>query len=468
MSRLGEAPGYYKGKITSRQLNLPEQSHTMEIMPSLLDPALEKTLNQDKKLFAQTELPIVTVSATFREDLKAYYGLPDDNFTPDVVLSRAHYSMALAIALTAWGKRVDPDKAWIIDPTNYVSSKDWQRVIFTEQVGKTLARWPLLKHLKDLVDQFGRSKLPILGGIMPPLLHLTAGVDKAILSLHIAAGNILIEQGKAVVQVVTDPHVREEYLLHADRRNMHFCVFDEATQLEFLEKAAALGKKIDYSRVIVTGPPIDPRIIAARRTKNPWRSGPLKLCITTGGLGTNKAEIKRILEQLLPLLRKRPNPIQLMVYAGTQHDIAEMVQHLARKYRISIDPMDDIHADLRLLYHPQIVDANEMLVEYGFPWADCFITKPSGDMAYDAAAAGCCILTLQEWGVWEHNIRERFEQLGISRAVQLPHMVEQLQVLMSSRGRSQSWIETAMHAAFNLDRRHLHGAENIITVAKSL
>src|SRR5690606_1799208 len=152
------------------------------------------------------------------------------------------YSMAIAIAVQAWGGAtttgMDPLKAWLADPTNYVSNKDWFSVSFTEKVGMTLARNPLLKLVKDFVDTFGRSKLPILNSITNPLLYLTEKIDKPILSFHVAAGNILASQGKKVVQVITDPHVRLEYTQHAENKNVHYCLFDEPTKLEFLEKAA--------------------------------------------------------------------------------------------------------------------------------------------------------------------------------------------------------------------------------------
>ncbi len=431
-------------------------------MPSLLDTRLSQVLAKDKAALSTTALPIVTVSATFREDLKDWYGLPANNDSPDIVLSRAHYSMTLAILMEAWGKTMDPKKAWAVDPTNYVSQKEWQKIEFTQQVGRTLARHPILKLAKDLVDRFGRSKLPILTSITPPLLHLTESVSSPILSLHIAAGNILAEQGKTVIQVITDPHVRDDYLSNADRPNMFFCVFDDRTKIEFLEKAYIRGMKIDPEKVIVTGPPVDPRVVALRAKKHPWRSGNLKLCITTGGLGTNKAEIKTVLEQLIPLLRQKDNQLQLLVYGGTNADFCDLVRSLAKANRVKVGPLTDPKQKLRLIQHPQIVDANEQLIKYGFPWADGFVTKPSGDMAYDAAAAGCFLLTLAEWGEWEHNIRMIFEQKGIARRAQTEHIVAQLTTLMSAEGQAQSWIEKAMLAAQSIDPLFLNGSEKIV------
>lgn len=436
-------------------------------MSSLLDPALERALELDAQHFKTTQLPIVTVSGTFREDLKGYFAMPEDESISDVVFSRAHYSMAVALAVQAWGSKMDPDKAWVVDPTNYVSAQDWNRILLTQTIGQTIARVSLLKRVKDFIDRYGRSKLPILSSITPPLLHLTQGLTKPILSFHIAAGNILAAQGHRVVQVITDPHVREEYLTHADLKTMIFCVFDENTKTEFLEKAAINHIAADPQRVIVTGPPIDPRIVAARQHKHAWRSGPLKLCICTGGIGTNKHEIRELLVNLLPEIRKRPSPYQLLVYAGTQKDIHDMVMDLAAHYKVKVGTWENVRNPLRVLYHPQIVDANELLVQYAFPWADGFLTKPSGDMAYDAAAAGCFLLTLKEWGEWEESIRMIFEQRGIARRAEPDHIVTQLQALTATHHQAQAWVGTAMHQALTLPKLFLQGSENIVRVVKN-
>jgi hypothetical protein len=438
----------------------------METMANLLDPSLETLLAKDKANLELTKLPIVTVSASYKEDVKGMFGYPEDETIQDVVLSRAHYSMALGIAMQAWGDKVDPEKAWLVDPTNYVSHKDWARIEFAEAIGKLLARQPFLKHIKDVIDNFGRSKLPILKSITPPLLHLTEHVKRPILCFHIAAGNILAEQGKTIIQVITDPHVRDEYLNNAHRETVTFCVFNDNTKTEFLEKAAILGIKADPNRVIVTGPPIDPRIIASRPKKKPWRSGPLKICLTTGGLGTNKVEMRTVLRHLLPELRRRPSPFQLLIYAATHPDIYKMIQELAAENHIPIEPLADKDAKFRVIYHPQIVDANEMLIKYGFGWADGFITKPSGDMAYDAAISGSFVLSLAEWGEWEHNIRQIFEQLSIARKADADHIVEQLHALTNTDGHAQSWVEQAMLRAQSIDKQFINGAKEIIKVAQ--
>jgi len=423
-----------------------------------------KILEDDREQLARTEVPIITISGTFREEIKDFYGLPSEHSTTDVVFSRAHFSMALGTAIEAWGDTIQPDKAWIADPTNYVAKNKWSKVLFTEFIGKTLARQPLLHQLKDFLDRFGRNKLPILDSITAPLLYLTEKVQRPIVCFHIAAGNILVEHGKRVIQIITDPHVRPEYVVHAHNPNMSYCVFDERTKLEVLEVAAVHHIKVDPQRIIVTGPPIDPRIVVARRKKVAWRSGPLKLCITTGGLGTNKNEIRRILQQILPTLHHSA-PYKLVVYAGTQKDIYEMVKELAQEQHIKIAADKDLEAPFRLLYHPQILEANELLIRYGFHWADGFITKPSGDMAYDAVASGCFLLTLQEWGVWEQKIRELFEQKDIAVRAESEHFLEQLRVLQSAQS-GISWIERAMNHSLGIEKLFLLGNKKIIEVAR--
>ena len=449
-------------------------------MPNLFDRALIQSRQKDKLLLEQTHLPIVTVSATFREDLKEMHGFHENEHIRDIVFSRAHYSMAVGIAVAAWGNKVDPDKAWIVDPTNYVTHDHWRSIVLTEVIGKTVARHPLLKFLKDVVDKFGRQKLPILTSITPPLLYLCHRVKKPILSLHIAAGNILAAQGKKVVQVVTDPHVRADYLTHAALPNIRFCLFDERTRSEFLEKAGLHNIAVDPKRVIVTGPPVDPRIVACRNKKIAWRSGPLRLCIATGGLGTNKPEIHSLLNQLLPELRTKNPRWQIMMYAGTQRDVKDVALDVALQNQvgtklIQVKDPDTFMADkqlheqldlrsLTILYHPQIIDANELLLQYAFPWAHGFITKPSGDMAYDAAASGSFMLTLKEWGEWELNIKAVFEQQEISREAHVANIVKQLEFCMSAQSRAQSWIEKAMLQACSMDKLFLQGAKNIVNL----
>lgn len=437
-------------------------------MSDLFDAHITRTLAADKQYLEQTQVPIITLSASFREDLKRIHGLPHNETTTDVVLSRAHYSMALGVAQEAWGGKIDPKKCWIVDPTNYVSKDDWMSVRMTEEVGKTIARHSFLKKAKDLVDRFGRRKVPILDSILPSLLYLSERIERPILSFHTSVGNILVGQGKRVFQMVTDPHIREDYLDFGDLPTKYWFVFDDKTKIELLEKAALLDKAVDAERIIVTGPPIDPRIVAARVKKQPWRSGPLRLCITTGGLGTNKTEILQLLNTLLPQLQKSSCPYELLVYTSTQRDIYTEILQLAGKQHVTVSPLAKTDARLRVIYHPQIVDANELLIKYGFPWAHGFVTKPSGDMAYDAVAAGCFLLTFQEWGVWEVSIREQFEHLGISRRLLLEDVVDQLEVLGSAQGKAQSWIETAQRTAAALPASFTSGAKTILKTYKQL
>lgn len=457
-------------------------------MPTL-DSLLRKAKKKDKEFLQETEVPLVTVSGTYREDLKGMHDLPEDDLKKDLVFSRAHFSMTIGAAVGAWKKTIDPQKAWILDPTNYVSGNSWTSVVLTEKIGLLVARFSLLKTLKNIVDKFGRQKMPILASITPPLLKMTRDIPGPILSFHIAAGNILLEKGKTVVQVITDPHVREEYLANSEKSTAFYCVFDEATKEEFLEKAHKLGKKVNEKRVIVAGPPVDPRVLATAEHKQAWSSHsgrPLRICITTGGLGTNKPEIKAILEQLLPET-VGPNPkFQVMLYAGTHADIKDMGISLAQhcdvpfqtlyaydpaKFEIGatldLDPRPtvEITQPFSVIYHPQIIDANELLIHNGFPWADGFISKPSGDMAYDAVASGAFLLTLKEWGEWENNIRAKFLAHGVAKVAEVDAILSQLTRLMRANGKD-AWITQAMHKTKTIDEKEdlyfRQGIKNIL------
>jgi UDP-N-acetylglucosamine:LPS N-acetylglucosamine transferase len=247
------------------------------------------------------------------------------------------------------------------------------------------------------------------------------------------------------------------------------------------KKAHILGKKVDPQKVIVTGPPVDPRVVNAKKHKKVWKKRPLRLCLTTGGLGTNKHELKQILKQILPELRRRPAPYKLMLYAATHQDIKDMALKLASQERVAVKVISDpieiqltpdyeekhSHYNFYLIYHPQIVDANELLIKHAFPWADGFMTKPSGDMAYDAAASGAFLLTLKEWGEWEHNIRETFEQLGVARQAQTDHIVAQLEALTSKNKSHPAWVTEATQKAHSIDKLYLNGTKNILQVVRN-
>ncbi len=441
-------------------------------MSSLHDPQLERLLKKDRLILQHTALPVVTVAGTFQEDLKKWHSIKNSNVSKDIVFSRAHFSMAYGVVKSLWGKTPQPDKAWLVDPTNYVLQKNWQNIQFTEFVGKLLARTPALKMVKDFIDTYGRKKLPILDSITPPLLYLFENVNQPILSFHIASGNILAKLGKTVVQVITDPHVRDEYIEAATSPTIFYCVFDERTKVDMLERASILGIEIDHERIVITGPPVDPRIIEMREMKTFRAHSPLRILITTGGLGTNKVEIQTILDQLLPQLKKKEPKYEVMLYAGTQPDFVDMAKEVAKIHRVSVKVVESLNQPktetnkLTVLYHPQIFDANELLMKYGFPWADGMISKPSGDMAYDAIIAGCFLLTLKPWGIWEERISDIFEQKGMSRPAESEHIEKQLDALIQEFDSKQSWVTTALQNSKKIEPLYLHGVREILSAVK--
>lgn len=440
-------------------------------MPITHDPIPEdlefkRTAHEERHLLETVEVPIVTVSATFKEELEAKFGEKPTETTPDVTFSRAHYSMANALVVAATKNK---KTFWMIDPTNYVSARDWPKIMFTQRMGRLIARSPLLKELKDLMDTRLRNQLPLTGAIREPLTYVTGRVNRPIISLHYEAGNILIENGKTVLQVVTDPHVRPQYLTHAGNPKLSWAVFDETTKARVIELGYILGHKIDESRVVVTGCPVDPRIpIKDKNTAiRGYRSRPLRLAITTGGLGTNKDEIENLLTHLSPAIKK--GDVHIAAYAGVHADFAAMFTTFARTHRIKVGELSDTQAPFRVFHGDDIIDANELLLDHIFPWADGFISKPSGDMAYEAVAAGCFLLTLKPWGDWENNIRAVTESWGVSLRADIDNIVAQLQAITTMPvEKNKPWVELALGRAQKLAPQIAKSADNILKLHRGL
>lgn len=441
---------------------MPEIAH----QPIPQDLQFARTAHEERHLLETVQVPIVTVSATFKEQLEEKFGEKPEGEIQDVTFSRAHYSMANALVVAATRKK---KTFWMVDPTNYVSAKDWPKILFTQRMGRIIARNSLLKELKDLMDTRLRNQLPLTAAIREPLTYVFHRVNRPIISLHYEAGNILLENGKTVLQVVTDPHVRPQYLTHADNPHLTWAVFDAKTKAELIELGYILGFEIDEKRVTVTGCPVDPRIETKDRNTatSAFKRRPLRLAVTTGGLGTNKPEIEKMLENITPLIKRKE--IQLVCYAGVHPDFDVMFRTYAKEHSISIGKIDDPHAPFRVLFGHDVIDSNELLLDHVFPWADGFITKPSGDMAYEAVAAGCFLLTLHPWGEWEENIRSYFEQLGVSVRIKPEAVAAQIRALrFMPVEKNKSWIELALIKAHHLQKPLSQGAFNILKLHQKL
>lgn len=437
---------------------------THEPIPEDLE--FKRTAHEERHLLETVQIPIVTVSATFKEELEKEFGEKPEENTPDVTFSRAHYSMANALVVAATKNK---KTFWMIDPTNYVSARDWPKIMFTQRLGRLIARSPLLKQLKDIMDTRLRNQLPLTGAIREPLTYVTGRVTRPIISLHYEAGNILLENGKTVLQVVTDPHVRPQYLTHADNPKLSWAVFDEKTKARLIELGFILGHKIDEKRVTVTGCPVDPRIVLKDRNTaiRGYRHRPLRLAITTGGLGTNKDEILKLLTALTPAIKK--GDVHIAAYSGVHEDFQTMFTTFARVHHLKIGQENDPQAPFRIFYGHDIVDSNEILLDYVFPWADGFITKPSGDMAYEAIAAGCFLLTLRPWGEWEENIRAITEAMGVSIRADLDNILSQLTAITTMPvEKNTPWVELALSRAQKHAKAFSQGAFNILKLHRKL
>lgn len=440
---------------------------------------LEAVISAQANLLAEAQVPIITVSATYRKELLKQYQC-FSRIQAEAVFSRAHYSMAEAVYQAASKKDLT---SHVFDPTNFVATNDWSKIDFTEFVGQQMARHKPLKWLKDQIDTVARNKLPITDAITPPLEAALVHTDQPIIALHYEAGTIAARNHKRVVQVLTDPHVRPQYLdalplkavkhqtpsqseshKQVSNNQITFAVFDKSTKDELLSKAESLNKQLSEDQIEITGPPVDPRISRLASQKLPLAAGkPLQLAVTTGGLGTNLAEIKAVLKLLAPMLTVYPEKIRLFLYAGTHRDFRNFYEEFAEKNNLRIGNIDDQTARIRVLYEDSIVDANENLITHMFPWADAILTKPSGDMAYEAVAAGIVPLFLEPWGEWEENIQERLVKLGVAYDFNSENAYNHLTELLSNYA-----IAKAQTISKQLPANYRHGSENIIKLQRSL
>lgn len=431
--------------------------------PAGLD--LKTALKNEQFLMSKVDVPIVTVSGTFKKELAEQFGvLPHQ--TGDVLYSRAHYSMAEAVRQQAIREK---KTTHLIDPMNYVDNEGWKKVVFTQTVGRAMARNALLRWLKDKIDTKARSKLPIRDSITPPLMYLTENIKKPIISMHYEAGNILSQHRFSILQYITDPHVRPQYLdplsdLETSANSIThgpitYAVFDERTKQMVFDLAKELHKKILPNQVEIVGPPVDPRIIASGQSKKiPSEGEPLNLAITTGGTGSNLDEIKTLLYRLVPLLNP-PEKVRLFLYAGVHQDFRSFFEDFAREHAIRIGNLDDDTARMRILYEDSIIDANENLIRYMFPWAHGVITKPSGDMAYDAAASGCFLLFLEPLGPWEENIQKIFVKNDVGFNFHIETALSHFRAL-----HSEGKLIQGMKNAIKLDSLYFSGVKNLLKV----
>lgn len=433
------------------------RKHTLP--PKDLD--LKKALHEERHLLEDAEVPIVTVSATFRKELaEKYHAIVH---TPsDVVYSRGHYSMAEAVRqqALAMGKKVH-----MVDPTNFVSKDDWKKIEFTETIGLLVARHKLLKLLRDKVDTVLRGKLPISDAIKPPLFYLTERTKCPIVSMHYETGNVLAKKGKTIVQAITDPHVHRQYLdalpdLDSNEEiDITFAVFDEETKKDFFTLAKKLNKKVKKDQVIVTGPFVDPRIVVLSKNKKTLPSkGPINIAVTTGGLGTNFSEIKQVLDGIKTFL-KDSDSIRLFLYAGTHRDFRDYFEDYAAENNLRIGNLDDEEARIRILHEDSMVDGNDNIIKYMFPWANIIVTKPSGDMAYDAAVAGCSLLFLEPWGSWEKEIQKRFVKMGIGYDLDVDNAYGQINKLLKKGN-----IADSLKKAHSLPQIYKEGCKNLLKI----
>lgn len=413
---------------------------------------LRKALLAEKKKLEKVDVPVITVSASFRKEIVERHEVKLHS-KGEIIFSRGHYSEAIAVVEAAKQKGLS---SYLVDPMNFVSIKDWGKLDFTEDIGELTARYKILANLKRVAEQLLRGKLPVSEAVKPVVLELIEDIKVPIVSGHYEVGNVIAQTDKKVVQMVTDPHVSDPYLKVSDEESVSWVVFDEETKKQFVDKVKKMDKSINQDMIRVTGPGVHPKILEfGKKGKKLDAERPLRLGITTGGLGTNRGEIKKVLDNLAPLVEE-PEKIQLFLYSSTHKDFRDIFEKFANENNIRIGDLDNEKAKLRVLHEDSMVDGNRNLVDYMFPWVDGVITKPSGDMAYDVLGSGAFGLYLDPWGRWEETVRSRMFDFGVGKNLDIKNAGEQV-MKMKKSGKLAEMMDKANKWAQNSN-----GAKKIV------
>lgn len=413
---------------------------------------LRKALLAEKKKLEEVDVPVITVSASFRKEIVEKYEV-NLGSKGEIIFSRGHYSEAMAVVEAAKRKGLS---SYLVDPMNFVSIKDWGKLEFTEDIGELTARYDLLAKLKRVAEQLLRGKLPVSEAVKPVVLELIENIKVPIVSGHYEVGNVIAQTDKKVVQMVTDPHVSDPYLKVSDEENVSWVVFDEGTKNQFVDKVKKKNKSVNEKMIKVTGPGINPKILdVGKKGKTLDDERPLRLGITTGGLGTNRGEIKKVLDNLVPFIEE-PEKIQLFLYSSTHRDFRDIFEKFANENNIRIGDLDNEEAKLRVLHEDSMVDGNRNLIDHMFPWVDGVITKPSGDMAYDVLGSGAFGLYLDPWGRWEETVKSRMFEFGVGKKLDIEKAGEEI-MKMRKEGELSKMMDKANKWAQNSD-----GAKEIV------
>lgn len=415
-------------------------------MSNLIDAQLAKRFRADQQSLADTQVPILIYSSVVRSGKV-------------IGQSRTQLALALTVAEQFWGARIQADKAWITDASASMSSAQWSQLYHQTPTKQSAVNSMWLSHLKSWLS--GVDAPPTNPAtINTLLLYLTKSIERPIVSFSSILSELLLNQGKQVIHVVSDATASKRLLHLGLHPNVMLIVFDQNIKHDLVEQAELTQQPIDARKIEVVQLPVIQRLLSKNQRKLAWRSGSLRLLVDASGNFSSASSDVQLVKQLVRGVAHLAVPIKLLLYCGTDTKTAQKLATVVQQARLTVAPLADTQAPIRLIADPSLTLAEQQLDQLGWRWAHGCLCSPTVDWLAAAVASSNFLLTKPARTDWEADLVRQLHTLGVSTQVHEEHVLEQLESLMRAGVRGQSWIERAMHTSHRA-RAQLTGTQQI-------
>ncbi|MFA5136150.1 MAG: hypothetical protein WC489_02030 [Patescibacteria group bacterium] len=167
-------------------------------------------------------------------------------------------------------------------------------------------------------------------------------------------------------------------------------------------------------------------------------------------------EIQEILGELSAWIKS--GKVELSVFLGTNMDLAERLHKQLSKLGLN-DPLFTVNIVSGTDKEELNKSAQQMLIS-----ADFVCSKPSGDRAYEACAAGCPLLSLFALHPHEEKIFEMLQEQGMAVKCKTSHLKRQIEEIITNNG----IIQMIQACRSEHARVGLHGTSNLLAFYREI
>lgn len=375
---------------------------------------------------------------------------------------RDQLNIALSIAEYLWKKPNDKQSAKIINLANPNNSIDCKSVLNNKPI-KTIEL--ITPHPFERIIQSIKKKTQVVFQSIPDTTssdRFISSIKKPCISLHEPSSLKLLKQGKQVLHFLINDSSLPKSLLSHHWPNLKIAVHDNNRKNDVLELGKLKGSFLDKKQVFISGTPVRELIINMASKKSPWRSGNLNILINAMGSTQEQSEAILVIKQLVRAIINLNLNIKLLIYCETNTELTQKVTKLAQNHHFKISPLTHQKAKLRIIQHQSPIIAEKILLQYGYPWADCCISHPGSSMITDATAAGCCLITMPAQNQWEADFIQDLFHRSLAHPLSIINSAHELTQLMSSDISETSWVEKSMTTAKKLPNKSPQIIANIL------